>query len=194
MLGGSLGVQDEVEANGGGSSGGVLYVSEAIRTLPNQGERRGAPQPKVKTQTSEIGDNPAQLRGRGAVQDSRVRRNSGFGLGASAVLGGDGENNHPGRQTYCQDRLDITGIGPLHPYRLRHGGASMDYWEKHRSIVEIQKRGRWRATASVRRYEKGGRLSQLLNSLPSHTQELATWASENIEQAFYNQRLLTNIP
>lgn len=70
----------------------------------------------------------------------------------------------------------------------------MDYWEKHRSIVEIQKRGRWRATASVRRYEKGGRLSQLLNSLPSHTQELATWASENIEQAFYNQRLLTNIP
>lgn len=70
MLGGSLGVQDEVEANGGGSSGGVLYVSEAIRTLPNQGERRCAPQPKVKTQTSEIGDNPAQLRGRGAVQDT----------------------------------------------------------------------------------------------------------------------------
>lgn len=78
----------------------VAFCMYLRPSLPNQGERRCAPQPKVKTQTSEIGDNPAQLRGRGAVQDSRVRRNSGVGLGASAVLGGDGENNHPGRQTY----------------------------------------------------------------------------------------------
>ena len=213
MLGGSLGVQDEVEANGGGFSGGVLYVSEAIRTLPDQGERRCAPQPKVKTQTSEIGDNPAQLRGRVPSKTHEFDETVELDLEHQQFLVGmvrtiiregklTGEHllfNLEAAQirTFLQtarDRLDITGIGPLHPYRLRHGGASVDYWEKHRSIVEIQKRGRWRATASVRRYEKGGWLSQPLNSLPSHTQELATWTSENIEQAFYNQRLLTNIP
>ena len=84
-------------------------------------------------------------------------------------------------------KLYINNIGPLHPYRWRHGGASMDFWEKHRDLVSIQKRGRWRAMASVRRYEKGGRLAQLLSKLPDTTQELATWASENIDEGYYNQ-------
>ena len=70
----------------------------------------------------------------------------------------------------------------------------MDFWEKHRDLVSIQKRGRWRAMASVRRYEKGGRLAQLLSKLPDTTQELATWASENIDEGYYNPRLLRRIP
>lgn len=93
-----------------------------------------------------------------------------------------------------QMKLHINNIGPLHPYRWRHGGASMDFWEKHRDLVSIQKRGRWRAMASVRRYEKGGRLAQLLSKLPDTTQELATWASENIDEGYYNPRLLRRIP
>eukprot|EP00438_Fugacium_kawagutii_P030549 Skav235998 [mRNA] locus=scaffold348:388416:392834:+ [translate_table: standard] len=94
----------------------------------------------------------------------------------------------------AQEQLRIHNIGPLHPYRWRHGGASTDFWEKHRDLAAIQKRGRWRAMASVRRYEKGGRLAQLLSKLPDATQELANWASENVEQAYYNPRLLNRIP
>ena len=71
-------------------------------------------------------------------------------------------------------KLYINNIGPLHPYRWGHGRASMDFWEKHRDLVSIQKRGRWRAMASVRKYEKGGCLAQLLSKLPDTTQELAT--------------------
>jgi integrase len=93
-----------------------------------------------------------------------------------------------------QMKLHINNIGPLHPYRWRHGGASMDFWETHRDLVSIQKRGRWRAMAAARRYEKGGRLAQLLSKLPDTTQELATWASENIDEGYYNPRLLRRIP
>ena len=43
-------------------------------------------------------------------------------------------------QVECQ----LQQLGPLHPYRLRHGGASTDFWEGHRTLADIQKRGRWR--------------------------------------------------
>ena len=39
-------------------------------------------------------------------------------------------------------------------YSLRHGGASTDSLEKRRTLIEIKRRGRWRADESVRRYEK----------------------------------------
>jgi len=60
----------------------------------------------------------------------------------------------------------LMSLGDPHPYRLRHGGASRDYITGMRSLPDIQQRGRWKAQASVRRYQKGGRLSQLLNGLP----------------------------
>jgi hypothetical protein len=39
-------------------------------------------------------------------------------------------------------------------YSLRHGGVSTDSLEKRRTLIEIKRRGRWRADESVRRYEK----------------------------------------
>ena len=45
------------------------------------------------------------------------------------------------------------------PHTLRHGAASTDYALKARDLLEIQRRGRWKAVASVRRYEKSGRLA-----------------------------------
>ena len=45
-----------------------------------------------------------------------------------------------------------------HPYSVRHGGASSDALWRTRSLIEIQKRGRWRSEKSVRRYEKHSRL------------------------------------
>ena len=53
----------------------------------------------------------------------------------------------------------------LHPYQLRHGGPSFDRAEKLRTLDGIQKRGRRRASSSVRRYEKAGRAAQMLTKL-----------------------------
>ena len=39
------------------------------------------------------------------------------------------------------------------PYILRHSGASNDAFHKRRSLLDIQKRGRWEAKKSVSRYE-----------------------------------------
>ena len=35
------------------------------------------------------------------------------------------------------------------------------------TLQEVQRQGRWRSAKSLRRYEKGGRLSQILDGLPS---------------------------
>jgi len=56
-------------------------------------------------------------------------------------------------------------LGRITLYRLRHAGASEDCVTHRRSLKDIAKRGRWKTTRSVRRYEKGGRISQLLHRL-----------------------------
>ena len=52
------------------------------------------------------------------------------------------------------------GLQPLRPglYSLRHGGASEDLNGGRRPALEVQLRGRWRTTASLRRYGKTTRL------------------------------------
>ena len=51
----------------------------------------------------------------------------------------------------------------LSPHCARHGGASTDYALGLRTLQAIQRRGRWLAPASVRRYEKAGRLNKQLS-------------------------------
>ena len=51
------------------------------------------------------------------------------------------------------------------PHSLRHGGPSMDRFGNWRDLREIQKRGRWAASQSVRRYEKAGTLLRQMNKL-----------------------------
>ena len=46
------------------------------------------------------------------------------------------------------------------PHILRHAGASNDFFFGRRSLLEIQRRGRWKAKASVQRYEKSGLLQK----------------------------------
>ena len=67
------------------------------------------------------------------------------------------------------EMLGIQKLGPLNPYRFRHTGASHDFATKERSLLEIQRRGRWRGKKSMRRYEKGGRLTELLQRLDTKT-------------------------
>ena len=67
--------------------------------------------------------------------------------------------------------LHLGSLGQIHPYRFRHGGASHDMLHHHRDLAGVQKRGRWKSLASVRRYEKGSRLAQLFAGLPKQVQE-----------------------
>lgn len=60
-------------------------------------------------------------------------------------------------------------------YQIRHGSASTDRLTQHRSVKELMKRGRWKSLRSVRRYEQGGRLSQIFGCL-SKKQQPATAA------------------
>ena len=56
-------------------------------------------------------------------------------------------------------------------YQLRHGGASHDRLVGARSLLEVQQRGNWRSAASVRRYDKHGRVGLQLQSLPVATRQ-----------------------
>ena len=56
----------------------------------------------------------------------------------------------------------------VHRYRLRHGGASHMFASGLLTLQEVLRQGRWRSAKSLRRYEKGERQSQILDSLPSN--------------------------
>jgi hypothetical protein len=57
------------------------------------------------------------------------------------------------------------GLLDVQLYQLRHSGPSIDFAARSRTLAEIKRRGRWRSDASVRRYEKGGRLNDQMAKL-----------------------------
>ena len=79
----------------------------------------------------------------------------------------------------------LAGLGKwdLTPYYLRHTGPSDDYLWKRRSLDEIQRRGRWAAESSVRRYEKSSRVTSRLNQLPASTLEFLRLADVRLQHA-----------
>lgn len=76
----------------------------------------------------------------------------------------------------AEDALGLAALGPLHPYRLRHTGASHDLAVGARTIESIQHRGRWRDARSLRRYQHGARLNELFARLSPSVQKLARQA------------------
>lgn len=67
-------------------------------------------------------------------------------------------------------QCNLEVLGDPHPYRLRNGGASRDFATGDRQQPDVQRGGRWKTASSTRRYEKGGRLNQLLMSLPKRSE------------------------
>ena len=59
------------------------------------------------------------------------------------------------------------GLAALKPvlYMGRHSGASLDRLENRYGLSEVQRRGRWRSTSSVARYEKHALVQQVYQSL-----------------------------
>ena len=71
-------------------------------------------------------------------------------------------------------------LGPPTLYGLRHAGASIDVALGRRSLPEVQQRGNWVAPASVRRYQKGGRLTEQLLHLEPGVRKQAQRCAETI--------------
>jgi hypothetical protein len=69
-------------------------------------------------------------------------------------------------------QLGLEGRGKVPVlYQLRHGGASHEMLTGFRSLEALKRRGRWASDASVRRYEKGGRIGQVLSRLDTKLQD-----------------------
>ena len=72
----------------------------------------------------------------------------------------------------------------LHPYQLRHGGATEDLTAKHRDFAGVKSRGRWRTDQSVRRYAKIGRVQQLLQKISPRDIKFCQWAEKNVKKVW----------
>jgi len=61
----------------------------------------------------------------------------------------------------------VLGLLPLRPvlYMGRHSGASLDRLENRYNLSEVQKRGRWRSSSSVARYEKHALVQEVFRNL-----------------------------
>ena len=68
----------------------------------------------------------------------------------------------------------------LTPHCARHGAASSDSALGLRSLDEIQRKGRWLASTSVRRYEKAGRLNRQVCLMTSAQLALAKKARSRV--------------
>ena len=77
--------------------------------------------------------------------------------------------DHTTLNSAIKDAASWLGIAPLEltAYHGRHGGPSEDHAFGGRSTTCIQKRGRWAALSSLKRYEQHNRLHVVLAALPN---------------------------
>lgn len=80
-------------------------------------------------------------------------------------------------------------IGEVYMHRLRRSGAPHDYDRQVRSIEDIRK-----AFNSVRRYEKGARVQQLLVALPEAVRAHALACEESLGDLFHGACRPLNAP
>eukprot|EP00438_Fugacium_kawagutii_P032457 Skav205436 [mRNA] locus=scaffold2500:185811:186173:+ [translate_table: standard] len=70
------------------------------------------------------------------------------------------------------------------PHIFRHTGPSNDFYHQRRDLMAIQKRGRWMAKASVRRYEKSSLLIKRWEVVASRRHADVLAASQSLPQLF----------
>ena len=73
-------------------------------------------------------------------------------------------------------------------YQVRHSGASVEFADKVRTLAEIQRRGRWRAVQSVRRYEKGPRVNEQLRKLEPRVRSFAVQCGQCVDAVLSTRR------
>ena len=86
--------------------------------------------------------------------------------------------------------VHLSGIENLKPvlYSLRHGGASHDILCRHRTIVEVKRRGRWRSDSSLNRYEKATFALAELAKMPDELIQYSLFIENNLAELFLDKR------
>eukprot|EP00435_Cladocopium_sp_Y103_P040010 s704_g10.t2 len=74
--------------------------------------------------------------------------------------------------------------GVFLPHVLRHSGPSCDHYHSRRDLNEIQRRGRWLARSSVRRYEKHAVLIRQWRTVPTERHADILRQSQNFPSHF----------
>jgi hypothetical protein len=84
-------------------------------------------------------------------------------------------------QSAFKHAVAALGLERLRPhlYSLRHGGASEDILVGRRTPEQVQRRGRWAAPSSMKRYAKESKLLAELQFLPQHTFEFGKLVEAN---------------
>ena len=90
----------------------------------------------------------------------------------------------------CQDLR----LQDLVPYQLRHTGPSWEYLFRRLSLPSIQKKGRWKAISSMRRYEKSGEVTRTYERIPLAQREFYEECSAAIGDIMLRKRLPLPIP
>ena len=85
-------------------------------------------------------------------------------------------------------------VGDIQLHRLRHAGASHDFLTRTRELEAIRRRGRWMSWKSLRRYEKGPRLSQALQNLDEAWRKHALQCGERVYSVIANKRSALPFP
>lgn len=87
------------------------------------------------------------------------------------------------------------GLEQLRPtlYALRHGGASEDFLRRRRPLDEIQRRGRWRCAASVRRYTKEAKMLSELHKVSPSILRYGEFIEERIGEMFADPQLFPSM-
>ena len=80
-------------------------------------------------------------------------------------------------------------IGPATMYRFRHSGPSADFATARRSVAEIKHRGRWVSDSSLRRYQKGGRVNDLLGRCSMNVKTYANMCLKEVPEILLDRRV-----
>ncbi len=79
-------------------------------------------------------------------------------------------------------------ILPMVPYQLRHSGPSWDRLKNHRSLLDVQRRGRWKARASLIRYEKSAMLLKEYRKIDAEKRAFMEKCQASIEDVMLRRR------
>ena len=67
------------------------------------------------------------------------------------------------------------------PHILRHAGPSHDHLNHLRPLPEIQRRGRWASSASVKRYERAAQVNARMTSMPDNVIQFLQESEREVE-------------
>ena len=86
------------------------------------------------------------------------------------------------------------GLPSLVPHQARHSVASIDAPGKHRSLPDIQRRGRWKTLASVQRYERRAQLGKSAAKLSARQRFVFRFALDHLEELLFGKLQRGQLP